>query len=1385
MKEESLITELESSKDFEKSNIEKYKKQKADYIEKYGYLRKDPIDEGNCISNFFIWWAYKIIKLSTLINIKSKHLGEFSPNHRSEAYFKEIEYFWEKKQYKTFKRCPLLLTSIRINICSIIFIIFCTLITSFLNILSLYYFHLLILVFSDNKKITKENIITSGIYLLIRLFILLFHRKSFQFLNYLGNKCSLEIDNLIFSKILKLSPSLSINSGEIINFIQNDNRKLASLIKNFPYLFSAPLLLAAYNYLLYKYMGYAFLAGATVILIFLIINYYYRTQYSKYLKLHFKKIDQRLKITTDVINNLKFIKLNGLDNIALNKINVAKVEELQALESRYYIITISQTLLWFAPVAIAVVTIGLYQYLNEKIIIENIFTSLGIFTSIQSIIKNLPNSLDIFIETLVSMNRIENFLQSPEVNDDFIIKYDDGTINQKIIVQIKNGTFIWSKNKNQMMSIIEAKNLASTQKKMNLTAIQTKPSINKRRNTFFKLSKIDQKRLRNLEELNKKSESSSSESESEESKNSKSGNEDSFLQSEPRTMKDKSINPNIESWKHPSSMLSMNKYVLEDINFTVKEGQFICIIGEIGSGKSSLINALLNNMIPLRPEETQIIINGSISYVGQEAWIQNDTVRNNILFHQPFNNERYQKILRICELNPDLEQLIGGDLTEIGEKGINLSGGQKARISIARALYSNKDIYIFDDPLSALDANVGKNIVKNCILNFLEDKTRILITHALQHVYNADKIYYMKNGRIVWEGVYQNLIKQDFFSEFQQKINRNLKRKKTLASNIKDINKKLFGKHDFSSVKRLTKKEEKEVGFIHSKVFIQYFSYIGGYSICLFLIIVLIIWQSLKIYSDIWLGYWSEHQKEKSNIYFFIIYALISFCSTLFSFSRTKIIAKGSIKCSVNLHYKMITSLIKAPINLFHDTVPRGQIFNRLSKDLSNVDIYTMYYFMTLTAFGSSFFGAIIVCSIYQYQCLFFFPFFIIFSLMISRFYMNCSRELNRIESILNSPILNLINETIPGKTTIRAFNYQLLYLKNFQKLIDEDYKLNFYLNGCYQWHLFCLNFLAFIFLCFLVIVSLINKEKITVKIIGLLLTYSLIIQEDIIKFFSSFSNFENTMTNMERCLSYTKLISEKPQLLRCDKGLKHWPSKGNIIFDNVSVKYRNDTEIVLHNLSFEIKGGEHIGLVGRTGCGKSTLALCLFRLIEPTNGNIYIDDVDISSIGLEILRNNLTIISQDCTILDGTLRFNFDPKEEHSDFEIYSILKKIGFLDFVKNLPLHLGHVISDSESNLSIGEKQLICITRAILRKTKIVILDEATANIDYKNEEKVQKAINGLLKQSTIISIAHRIKTVIDSDKIIVLENGIVKEFDTPGNLLKNKNSTFYELYTKSLL
>ena len=800
------------------------------------------------------------------------------------------------------------------------------------------------------------------------------------------------------------------------------------------------------------------------------------------------------------------------------------------------------------------------------------------------------------------------------------------------------------------------------------------------------------------------------------------------------------------------------------------------------------------------PFQTKLIVNGEISYVSQEAWIQNSTVRNNILFYHPYEPNLYNKIIELCELKQDLDVLVGGDLTEIGEKGINLSGGQKARISLARAMYTNKDIFILDDPISALDANVGQNIMKNCIVDFLKNKTRILVTHALQYLKYADQIVYIENGEIKWKGTFKEIQNESFYRTFSNKKkeeeeeeninNNNNNNENDVKNNSNKINKiNNNNNNNNNQIKRITKDESKEQGTISSQVYFSYFSYIGGFILITNLILILISWQVLRVGSDIWLGFWSDHQNNSkksffsSNLFYFLIYAILSLSSTLFNYFRTVIITSGSLKCSSRLHTEMIKSLIFAPINLFHDTIPKGQIFNRLSKDLTTVDTYTMYWFMTLTSFGTSFFGAIVVCSLYQPFSLILLPFFLFVCWKIGRFYMNCSRELTRIEGMLNSPILNLINETIPGNTTIRAYNFEDKYINNFYSKIDNHFKVEFYLNGISQWYLLTLNFLSFIFLTFIVIITLINKEKFSAKIIGLLLTYSIVLQEDIIEFLSAFSNFENTMTKMERCLSYTHLISERPHEINLDSLMK-WPTEGNIEFIHYSVQYRPGTEIVLKNLNFVINGGEHIGIVGRTGSGKSTIALCLFRILEPLQGKIIIDGIDIGIIGLKKLRRNLTIIPQDSTVMNGTLRYNIDPIKIFSDDEIRNVLNKIGFNYIIDNNPNGLDQIISENGNNLSIGEKQLICITRAILRKSKIIIMDEATASIDYKTEEIIQRAISELLKNSTVITIAHRIKTILNSDKIIVLDNGNVVEYDSPKKLLSNKNSYFYNFYSKSV-
>ena len=1361
-------------------------------IEKYGFIDKDPIEEGNFFSNFIIHWAYRIIHLSKLTNIKSEYLGKLSYNRSSQKYLRDIYFIWENMNYKNTFYCPLLWTSIRTNLKQIIIITISTIIISILNVASLYFFRLFVKIFSDPKItgdwINKYDVVIGFLYLVIRFMNYLFQRKTTQYLNDVGNKSSVELNNLIYDKLLKLSPSINIKAGDIYNYIQSDSHKLSKLMSSCPNIISVPFLIIMYNYLLFKYMGISFIIGFIVMIIFLIINYYYRKQFSKYLKLYLKKSDQRMRVTTETFNNLKVIKLYGWDDFFLEKIQGARNEELDALNKRYYITTISQTLLWLAPIAMSVSSIGLYQYINKTFKVEDMFTCLAIFTSIQNPMRSLPTTFDIIMETIASMKRIEYFLKLPEIQNDKIIRNDSVTKNNGIAIQIINGTFKWGKIQSSYTKVKQNDFLPAKKN-------ETKPKLI---NSYIQLSQIPSN-YQPLTKNNKKDESQlffDKEIENNSLKNKDTKNTLSpIVDNIDRNLlsfgdNNNKLNLSNSSLSFKDSNKIMNDGYLNNINLTVKEGEFICIIGEVGSGKSSLIQAILNNMIILQNKDTKIIVNGKISYVGQEAWIQNNTVQNNILFYQPYNAEKYQKILNLCELNQDLNSLTGGDLTEIGEKGVNLSGGQKARISLARAMYCDNDIYILDDPISALDAHVGKNIMHNCIIDYLKGKTRILVTHALQYTSFADRIYYMKNGEIKWEGVYKELTNQEFYSEFIEKINSKINEEKDLLiieKNPKKINSKTNVNLSLNKgiIQRITKDEGKEIGKINKKVFISYFSYIGGLKFSTVLLLTLLSWQGLRIISDLWLGYWSEHQGERSNTFFFIIYGLTAMGGSLFNYLRTRVITSGSINCSTKLHNQMITSLIKAPINLFHDTVPKGQIFNRLSKDLPTVDTYTMYWFMTLTAFGSSFLGAVFVCSLYEKECLFILPLFIVLCWFLYRFYINCSRELNRIEGVLNSPILNLVNETIPGTTTIRAYNLQTKYIEIFQNKVDEHYKLLYYINGTGQWYLLCLNLLSMVFLTYMVIMTLMHKNKFTPRIIGIILTYSLVLQEDMIEFLSSFSNFENTMTKMERSLSYTKIISEKSQSLTSDLALKDWPSKGEILFENFNVKYRNDTEMVLKNINFHLKPGEHLGIVGRTGSGKTTISLCLFRIMEAYSGKIYIDGVDISKVGLKKLRESITIIPQDSTLMNGTLRYNIDPIKTYSDKEIIYVMKKIGFDYIINQNKDGLDQNISENGSNLSMGEKQLICITRAILRKSKIIVLDEATASIDYKTEEIIQNALNEILSTSTMISIAHRIKTVMNANKILVLENGEIIEFDTPKNLLNNKNSYFYDFYSKSLL
>jgi ABC-type multidrug transport system fused ATPase/permease subunit len=751
------------------------------------------------------------------------------------------------------------------------------------------------------------------------------------------------------------------------------------------------------------------------------------------------------------------------------------------------------------------------------------------------------------------------------------------------------------------------------------------------------------------------------------------------------------------------------KLTLTDLNFTVQKGEMLAIIGEVGSGKSSILQAILNNMLVIDSENNimnnnkekkiefennqnkkipKVIINGEISYVSQIPWIENETVRKNILFNNEIDEERYDKVLEIAQLKPDLDMLIGGDMTEIGEKGVNLSGGQKARVSIARGIYTEKDIYIFDDPISALDAHVGEKIMKEVILDYLKGKTRILVTHAIQYLKFVDRIMIINQGKIKWEGTYRSLLEQDFYEDIYMKVSEAKKEEKKDDSDIivpldfedeidEVLEKKLSGKilnnehqekeeeeidsftknrkiesnnsnniektnliqdskrrnsrkkNKKGEIKRITEEEDKEVGSVKWNVYFSYIKFMGGFCIFLLILMVVSIWQGSNICSNLYLSYWTEHQKKESNLDYYKIYSAISVFGCIFVSMRMILLYKGALRTSRILHNKMITSLVHAPINLYHDTTKKGVIINRISKDLAAIDGYTMYMFGSVIVYFFSFVGAIVVCSIMNIWCLIFLPFILIVGLSINRFYMNCSRDLARLDGIVRSPLINLLSATLPGVSTIRAFKLENIYENKFFEIVDEFSKVRFFANAASAWFGLTIDFLSVTFLFFLMTYLVLFRDNFTPQSAGLILTYYVVMQDNVFRFLIFSTYFENTMVSLERCMKFFTIPQEKARMLPNDVNLENWPQEGKIVFKDYSVKYRPDNEIVLKNLNFEIKAGEKVGVVGRTGSGKSTLCLCLFRILEPLTGTIFIDDVDLQNIGLKLLRSRITIIPQ------------------------------------------------------------------------------------------------------------------------------------------------------------
>nr|XP_008197328.1 PREDICTED: multidrug resistance-associated protein 1 isoform X6 [Tribolium castaneum] len=1141
-----------------------------------------------------------------------------------------------------------------------------------------------------------------------------------------GMRIRTALVSAIYKKALRVSNKARKEStvGEIVNLMSVDAQKFIDLTAYINMIWSAPLQIILALYFLWNILGPAVLAGLAVMIILIPVNGYIANKVKVLQIKQMKNKDERVKLMNEVLSGIKVLKLYAWEPSFEKQILKIRTKEIQVLKEAAYM-NAGTSFIWScAPFLVSLVSFGTYVMVDEHNILDasKAFVSVSLFNILRFPLSMLPMMISNLVQAMVSIQRINKFMNAEEL-DPTSVTHDS---NESAPLVIENGCFNWDEEQ-----------------------------------------------------------------------------------------------------------------VLKNINIRIEKKSLCAVVGSVGSGKSSLLSAFLGEM-----DKTSGRVNtvGTIAYVSQQAWIQNATLRDNILFGKSFDKSLYDKVVEACALNPDFAMLPAGDQTEIGEKGINLSGGQKQRVSLARAVYANSDIYFLDDPLSAVDSHVGKHIFDKVIgpEGLLRHKTRVLVTHGITYLPQTDKIIVLKDGEVSEGGTYQELLdKKGAFSEFllqhineveedeeeldvlksqlsgtavSEEINKKLSRHRSRVSesvsetgsdqtslslqrqkSVESADKSL--RHRSSSVEeakkvkgeKLIEVEKAETGSVKWIVYKHYLKSIGVF-LTVATILLNMLFQGFSIGSNVWLGVWADDDTVVvDNVtdtgkrdFYLGIYGALGIGQAVATLLSALSLYIGAVNGAQLLHHLLLSNILRVPCTTFFDVTPVGRILNRFSKDVDTLDNILP---MTLRGWITCFFsvlGTLVVISVST-------PIFIavivpigILYYFIQRFYVATSRQLKRLESVSRSPIYSHFGETITGVQAIRAFREQDRFIKESEHRVDVNQVCYYPSIISNRWLAVRLEMIGNLIIFFAALFSVLGRdESQNAGLVGLSVTYSLQITQTLNWLVRMTSDVETNIVAVERIKEYGEAPQEAPWEIPNKAPSPQWPENGTVQFNKYAVRYRPGLDLVLKGVNFSINGGEKVGIVGRTGAGKSSLTLALFRIIEAAEGEILIDGVNIADLGLHTLRSRLTIIPQDAVLFSGTLRMNLDPFDKHSDEEVWKALEHAHLKSFVKGLTAGLHHEVTEGGENLSVGQRQLICLSRALLRKTKVLILDEATAAVDLETDDLIQKTIRSEFKNCTVLTIAHRLNTIMDSDRVVVLDNGRIVEFDSPSNLLKQQQSIFYSM------
>jgi len=1149
---------------------------------------------------------------------------------------------------------------------------------------------------------------------------------------------------LVYRKSMRISPQSrnKFGIGMINNLAQQDANTISLVFWFIHYSWNAPMQLCLCLYLLYRQIGVgAFVALATLILS-VPIQGQIASATSTLSKESGKFSDRRVKFINEVFSGIRIIKLMGWEGSFLSKILEARVLELDTKRKIALLGAAMSTLMMASPILVALFSFAVSTSTGASMTPSTAFSSLTLFNILRLPLMILPMLLGSLASANASLDRLSTFVSSADMVD-----YRDEVMcsdKKEHAAEFVNATLAWMR---QTVDVEDKEDVAAAASSSSSSKASPKPLS----------SKTNEK----------------------------------------------------EAPLPPAASL-------HEINVSIPRGKLTVVMGAVGSGKSSLLSALLGEMERWEGRVSLSESRSSIAYAAQQPFILNASVRNNILFGLDANEERYNQVLDACALRPDLEVLPSGDSTEIGERGVNLSGGQKARVSLARAIYSLCPLVLLDDPLSAVDAHVAKHLVDNVLKGkLLEGRSIVLVTHQVAlSAPIADFIVVMDAGRVKQSGTFSTLNASGPESLFSSMLTVATSKTSAVQSSdestasdsvvnkadssssekpskesvsvtvnpLEEINKKKSDSSSSVPGAKIISDEDRLRGGVPLHVYSSYLASLGV--IALFLIMLTLAAVNVGgVATDWFLGFWSTDSLSQPVGFYIGIYAAIIGATILLNLICNIAWAYGGVNAASSLHQNMLTRVLRAPSSFF-DTTPLGRILNRFSTDVATVDATLPGSFSSYMSMATRILSTVVVQAIIL-------PFTLIGSIpigfcysIVQSFYRNSSRELKRLDATSKSPIYAHISETLSGLTTIRAYGGEQRFQQQCQKRIDSNNQAVYIANMINRWLGLRLDWIGALLVGATGIVAVLTAGQINAGLIGLAISYALSVTGMLNWMVRGSTETETHLASVERIQHYSSIPVERPAILDDHRPPQEWPQKGSISFKNLTARYRPELEPVLKGISFEVKAGQKIGVCGRTGSGKSSLMLTLFRIIEADSGSIEIDDVDIASIGLDDLRSKLAIIPQDPTLFAGTLRYNLDPLNQCTDDQLTTALNKVDGLKAAAETLGGLTGKVTEGGENLSVGQRQLVCLCRALLRQAKVLVLDEATASVDSKTDEMIQNLLRtDDFKETTVLIIAHRINTISDCDSVLVLDQGKVQEFGNPRELVKIEGGAFAKLVERS--